>query len=1050
MPDDVQLGDGFPHDHLYSRNNVNNGNHNSNNNFNHNTNNNTNNTNNNHPNNNIMMQNTAQVDYAAGPVQHHPHMPSGLPTQPQRNMYAGLLHEQSMMGQQQAILPTGPPPPQQMYDGIMGSPLGNFQYSSSSNGASVIPAKKRVSMACDHCRKRKIKCGPINTVENKCSHCIKYNAECTFQHRDAMQARKRNNLDPQNDDYGESAATKTPFQYEVSPNAVELEDGLQQNDPAQPKKTRQWRKKQSKKSSSKQGHESPATSQSSDQTTVLSNIGPVPGPVISKVEKLDKKVSMMIDNMARFEWLLNKLVQRTEGKREKAEVKVRSLRPVEKTYTTALLTPQKLQWIKEKLAPNASIKDFMSPINYMLTLGLKWHIIHAKKLLDFSTPAVFAGEIHIFPLPPKEQARRLLENFHATMISSATMTITLEECFYLLEKHYDDSQEQLNYPEALLLNVCLSSGALATQAMMLYETEFLRKDRYSPSKSELSTIENNTLLNAMYYYHKLSMLCSGITTIQALLLLAKYLSDKYSTELADDVLTTAIRYAVNLRLGLGNFTGNLPLKESLIRRRLWWHCYAYDNKYSMILSRPPLLSEEETDTLTDEAYLNFIRDDVLPTVQGYDPEKIENIKDVDTALAAIADYCDFITYFLSYYIYQLIKVESEVFETCFAARMTERSFDYTIEKILDIQKHLDNWKKRLHPCMKLESYKQCLCLIYTQSNEENPALSFEIACVRVLYCHFRFLYLQILLSLFTITYMTDNKHLFVNSIHDIPIIFRSFLEQYKLSCVAMLNMFMTTNYQPQRFYESRYHLFTGIFALLLHVIKYIDDERERDIPELIKLLEVSHKHMLGENEQYLMTSNVNWLTAMHLFTYLMHHIVARFNEVERRKNEYKFNPSYYKDILPKFIFRLDLEKADSYKRLVVDLQRCFHADQVFEDVTVEDIENGVDDLELPIKISDIDIFNEVNPRMLKVLYSDIPFCSSDGNPRKIQEDRSLFISDDTSYNVIYPANETNDEPTAGNSTDTRYNDEEFNSFLPFGRILFDRDYFFMDVYKTDS
>ncbi|CAL9729555.1 halotolerance protein 9 [Monosporozyma unispora] len=911
--------------------------------------------------------------------------------------------------------------------------MNNINSYSPSNSV-ITPAKKRVSMACDHCRKRKIKCGPVDPSTGKCDNCIRYDAICSFHHRDQMISRRKTLSE------SEIVAVKEALTANNNSHMMMPSNKSTNNKSKLPK--------------------TPGIIKKIPKITPL-HIDPNL-TVETKMDTLDKKVSNMIDNMARMEWLLSKIIQRenlkdkkndesstdTYGKRDK------KLLPKFKYYNTSVLTATKLQWVKKKTVPELSDEEFVSPLTSILTMSLKWYVIQNKNLIDFSSPTMFQANVNIFPLPPKEQSKRLLENFHNTLISSATGLITLDECFELMERYFDDSKVPLTYPDSLLLNVCLCAGANATEALLINEADFVRKDRYNPSRSDLAVIENNMLLNAMYYYHKLSMLCSGMTTVQALLLFTRYLADNLTTELADDVLTTAIKFAVDMRLGLQSYYSDISNDEYMVRRRLWWHCFCIDKKYSLILSRPPLLHETEMDMLTDENYCQFIRIDVLPKISDMDPKEIEEVHDIKVALNAIVGYCEFIPYFLSYFIYRLVKIEMVLFETCFSSNMTtEYTFEDTMHKVIEVQESLVEWKDNLHTCMRLDTYKQYLCMLFTKSKDTNPALSFEIACSKVINTHFRHLYLVITLNLFTLSFLHHNFELSLASKEILPTTVKVCSENYKNACVEMLETFLTTKYHPHRFNESMYHLFTGIYVLILTIIKHMDDPFITDIEKNITLLETCHKHLLGENYEFLETKNVKWQVSVYFFTFLMKYMTRKYHEIKQNSGtNVEMDSEYYDKLLSQILEKTTEQKRACCVRLYDNVKNSYEFKEVFKDGTLDDLldirEEDNKDITV-IDRNDVGIFNELTPRMLQLLHSDKPFTSQQILERTILNSESLFPVSNIMEEQAFPMYNSNSSTSTEEEKDMD-GGSGIKNFLPFGDTYFDREFYFMEIFKANN
>lgn len=906
----------------------------------------------------------------------------------------------------------------------------------------IFIANRRVSMACDYCRKRKIKCSPIDLVMDKCNNCIKYNVNCKFPNR--------NNISSKN------KTTSTNTDIKNYTNIVTNNNNNNNND------------NDSNNIQTKYFNNSKNTTKSnSGIIKKVQKFFPPPdyrnSSINSKLKILDGKISDMIDNMTRIEWLLSKVIQSQSIANHRNIINLdcgpdaykcidKRLLAKYKQYNTSILTAKGLQWVKDKTTPDLSTEEFVLPLTKILSESLKWYIIQSKNLIDFSSQNMLSSNTKVFPLPSKEQSKRLLENFYSTIISSSTGLITLEQCFDLIERYYDNMKAPLSYPESLLLNVCLCVGANATEALLINEIDFIRKDRHNPSSSELIIIENNMLLNAMHYYHRLSMVCSGLPTIQALLLLTRYLADNFTIEIADDVLTTAIRFAVDLRLGFQSYYEDISNEEYVERGKLWWHCFCIDKKYSLILSRPPLLKITEMDFLTDEKYYEFIKNEILPKFSDMDAEKIGQINDLQKALDVIVTKCDYMSFFISYYFYKVVKIEMNLFETCFSSNMTTHcTFNDTINKIMEIQKSLIDWKENLHVCIKLNTYRQYLCSIFTQLKTENPAFAFELACSRIINCHFRHLYLVIILNLFAVSFLEDNKERFARELESLPITISLCSDNYRNACIEMLQIFLTTNYHPHRFNESMYHLFTGFYLLILDIIKSIDESNISDVSNNIFLLETCHKHILGENYEYLTIRNVKWQVSIFFFTFLMKYVNIKYNSINcSYKDKLRTDDSYYDDILSRILKKISQLKKNYCERLYENVQNDIKPDNRRQNATWTKLQSSNETgrtNHTQIDEYNVSIFGELTPKMLKVLDADMLFNSRQFMDRANFNKESLFPLNDDSCSTEFSESFDNSSINPSLISRAGANNCEIIQYLPFGDLYFDREFYFMEIFK---
>ena len=869
--------------------------------------------------------------------------------------------------------------------------------------------KRRAAKACEYCRKRKTKCDEVSPYTNKCSNCSKAGVDCIFITEPTKKKRKSS-----------SEGTKV----NKSPKPA-----------AKTNSTKHKVKKQS------DGDNEPV-----HQNTVEN--------IAKRMEILDRKMSTVIDNIARFEWLLDKMVQKQN---EKVDDTTNQAKPRRRIYTTSLLTHQKLLWMKRKICKNMTDEQFAEPLNSILSNGLKWYVAQIKQYTDFSSPCVYGVEFKVYDLPSELHTRRIMENFNA-YLTSVTGVFDSSECYKVTNKYYENKGENMTFTEHLLLNVSICSGALATRMLTSADSQFLRKDRHNPSIAELKEIENNCFLNCMFYYHKISTVCSGPKTLLPLLLLTKYLQANYNTELANTILSTAVRFTIDMSMNKKITYKNLSLAEQIRKRSMWWHFFATDKLFSFTLSRPPMLLEEDMDMLTDQNYLEVIKTNILPKIFKT-KEECEQVSDIHEALSIIINYCEYIPFFTSYYVTKLLRIESSLYSTCFSVRNTlDNTFDGLLSKALEIFESLKTWKDNLHPSMRLESYRQYISLLYSQSSDENPALAFELACTHVLACHLRYLYLVVILSMFIVSLLRDNQELFPVSHHEIPKIYKKFSEQYILSSVKLVEIFQGVNFVIHTYNDLIYPFLTGIYVVLMHVVDELDKPKNLEVPSLIELLIKGHSSIMGENFKNLGCYNMKWNVSLYIYTYLLKYIIKYFNENHPLAVEHKFSYEHYDEILEKLEANTISVKKTTVERLKKNLKRNGVFQEVDEAEKTEEENNEKDHI--------IELFNDLNSHTVKILESDSLLKNSKERISSVatSQDASIFPADSAGFQIIYPIykdsnknlnesvhddndkKDNNEKNISSSITDADV--ENFRNLLPLEDFLYDRDFKFIKPFQS--
>ncbi|KAJ7147910.1 fungal-specific transcription factor domain-containing protein [Mycena crocata] len=110
------------------------------------------------------------------------------------------------------------------------------------------PKKRRLQRACDICRKRKIRCDSVDTLDGRCSSCISFNAECThseparkrgprnrdaelqeLKHQVSALAAKLRHVPPPPDGHEQYSSPPTPPSDKSTPESSSNSHGAMQN-----------------------------------------------------------------------------------------------------------------------------------------------------------------------------------------------------------------------------------------------------------------------------------------------------------------------------------------------------------------------------------------------------------------------------------------------------------------------------------------------------------------------------------------------------------------------------------------------------------------------------------------------------------------------------------------------------------------------------------------------------------------------------------------------------------------------------------------------------
>ncbi|CCH61663.1 hypothetical protein TBLA_0F01200 [Henningerozyma blattae CBS 6284] len=947
-------------------------------------------------------------------------------------------------------------------------------------------SKKRATRACESCRKRKIKCDPVDPITNKCSNCTKFHMICVFDNR----KRKATNA---NTNSNKLLKTMNPKSHESEDDQDDIEDHLHGN--CQPLNTND------SSININLLHETKNEIDSLDQSN-------------DRVLKIDRKVTMLYDQMAKMVWMMDKILSNNISNSNSNNSKLldHGHFPVFKIYKTIIFSPSKIKWIKTQLSTPLAInnEDFILPIYKMSNISWKYSMIRSKKLMNFSSPTLIDNIPQLYPLPMKRTSEKLLKYGHPCFSSSITSIpiVEYDNVMTILNKYYDTRTSESTVPqetspnhtnlscsELFLLNItiCLGASAVNMNSNNPTEDKFLNLNLTS---SEIKCIENLSLLNSIYYCNKLaistisnSTSVSNLITVQSLILLSHYLQISTNIELSSNILSIAIRYAIDLGLHLIDYYKDLDVNKSMQLLGLWWHLYSKDKLFSLILNRPPIIKKLDIQCLDDESFLNIIKKALIEKFKSNTIE-INKMSDVKIGLNKISNYYDYFPLVLSYYTLQLSTISEEIFNTCFAINsMKLNSFDEILQKVNAINEKLLNWEYSLPPCLKIKSYKNYMTMLFSQNTVIFPPFHLDMVCSRILKCNYQLLYLKNVLSMFTLSFLIDNEDLFRKSSICIPRIYQQFINQNKDSSIKMLELLKCFDIKIHMWDELWYYFLTGVFTLSFYIIKNINGESS-ELPYLIKLLQNGHELFMADKSNIYLSSSIKWNVDTFFYTFILHHILNYVKFKYPNNDDFKFHDRPYEQIYSDIIKKTNRMKNIELNELICVLQNHKDHSPNTATSTTDDIANASinNDVHSPTLTLGIEISTPANEfdfnGLLKPLSTDfssglnldslIQLKTSDfmATWSELDEDSTPPLSYDSSLFPIEPINfSVNHTIFAGCEEEVTYtkkvhdinmilsSDDQssdlnkfsiasdpfwvsYNKYFPKGNFFYDRDLFF--------
>ncbi|SCU91302.1 LAFA_0F02960g1_1 [Lachancea sp. 'fantastica'] len=803
--------------------------------------------------------------------------------------------------------------------------------------------RKRVPKACDHCRKRKIRCGVVNSTTGMCDNCVKFGVPCTFKHHHEMERQR-------------------------------LVQGF---DLEKPRVSNGGVKKPRKNSDSFSKPDLNTLSETANPNSPLQTLE-------NKLEALESQIGVLLKLLTNQNSTSSSKFQDQTASFQSAEQRRDaqlpglldvSPYPKPKRYKSSLITKRRIAWLRNRAklcygqnqtnpVPGAEVPVITSftPLMDVFVVSSKWYVAEVKKLIDYSNPFVPVTGSQLYPLPPQQVVQKMVQLCDYRIFQGALSIVGYSELDTIVSRCY--AGEKLSYSELLLIDiwicVCTAYDVSGTDDYYLKQ----------PS-SEMHIRESHMLLNSMYQYHKVSLISEGFRSVQALLLLYQYVQTKISANVAYSIFCVAQRYAQDVGLHKRKTYEGLSFEESWLKLKMWYMCVTIDAHLSLAFCRAPLINIEESDVFTEAFYADFIKchDLARNATTEMEPSDHGSLKHSISILLTSPD-----TLLIGgcYYGIQLSQISGRIYRDLLGPDvMSKNTFDAVLRRALSILNDLKEWEKSLPEELSLEYYEKHIENLH--HSHQNPDLEITdvhlgILSTSVLSFHFERLYLTILVCQMMSSFITDNTDIHSRSAFNVELLQQRALKDLRSSAMQLISIWPRIKFVPHMLQRMFYILSVGAYGLLLTSIGLAQEE---DTAKYIAALCDVYTYLCDEGDSKLLIDNIKWNVSMFIYTFLLTLAIQCFNSMCPQASNYNFTTD---SITNKFPFWMD--RCEQNKVVAVNQLRE-HLNIFAPSVDLPDgAENDDLALERMRKESDFPrafhLFSEVNVGDFKCLLSSLP------------------------------------------------------------------------------
>ncbi|EGV63313.1 hypothetical protein CANTEDRAFT_123411 [Yamadazyma tenuis ATCC 10573] len=276
----------------------------------------------------------------------------------------------------------------------------------------------------------------------------------------------------------------------------------------------------------------------------------------------------------------------------------------------SVCSPRSLQWISRSLAPSKKkVLDQFNKFPYFL------YTRSNKFLAKWTDPVLITPEnktrLLERPLPEdRALAFSLLEHCKPQMVFEEYL-ISPESTRVLFDRYY--KKEKMLASELLILCSLMyifigasldeREGNIESDNRQISLCNTPTLDAYG--EDDLIKLQSQFLVSSIHYYQKVSVMSEGVSTVQAILLFIIYLELTLVKSTANYILAAvAVRFAQEIGLHRCESFEGLPIEEVAFRRKLWWFCEYLDIEICYRHGKPPLINPADVSTLTRKDFIS--------------------------------------------------------------------------------------------------------------------------------------------------------------------------------------------------------------------------------------------------------------------------------------------------------------------------------------------------------------------------------------------------------------------------------------------------------------
>ncbi|CUM51319.1 unnamed protein product [Debaryomyces tyrocola] len=240
------------------------------------------------------------------------------------------------------------------------------------------------------------------------------------------------------------------------------------------------------------------------------------------------------------------------------------------------------------------------------------------------------------------------------------------------------------------------------------------KSIQSMNNDQFTVLQEELFDNCVFYYHRILVINDGIETIQAIILLVTYIESSYIlSHVSYMLISVAIRFAQEIGIHRQESYANLSAQEAKTRRMIWWCCYCFDMEICFRSGKPPLINGLDISVGSENDFLS------CSDARTHKDQKLNGFDQTEKFISLVY-----------YHFLLLTRIRAKSYNSLFVASAGTESFESLLVTLAALNRETFKLADLMDPILKPRFYNDPeFCNVYSSDSRHTK----NILCIHFTY-----------------------------------------------------------------------------------------------------------------------------------------------------------------------------------------------------------------------------------------------------------------------------------------------------------------------------